>query len=146
MASADVEHATDTVSEEGLRHKQHEATQQSSADGDPGARADSDADAPAAHKSSGSSSSSDGINATEVLAGLLAQPDSEMNLQISRLKAERDALKKEKKRISNDIRNHERKRGRLRARARLLSSDDLLQVFAMRTQEQKKTTQENAEP
>ena len=138
MASSDVEKTADTDRKEGMKQKQYGSDQENPADADAGARAESDADAPSAHNSSASSSSTAGVNAAGVHAGLLAQPDSHMNVQIAKLKADRDALKKEKKRISNDIRNHERKRGRLRARARLLSSDDLLEVFAMRTREQKK--------
>ena len=69
---------------------------------------------------------------------LLSQPDSTIVLEINRLRDERDNLKKQKKRVSNELRNEERKRARLRQRARMLSSNDLLEVFAMRNREQKK--------
>ena len=60
-------------------------------------------------------------------------------LHTTTLKERRERLKKDTKRIAVDIRNVERKRARLRARARLLTSNDLLEVYAMRVRAAKKS-------
>ena len=66
------------------------------------------------------------------LTSLLEKPASDLDLEVLRLKAERTEMKKEKKRLSAQLRNTERKRTRLCTRARQLSTNDLLEVYAMR--------------
>ena len=138
MASEGVERPSSADSEEAEEENQAKSSQEKPDDADAAAVPGSPSHLPPTQRSSGSSPSSSHDNAADVLANLLAQPDSNINVEISRLKEQRDALKKERNHASNDIRNQERKRARLRARARLLSSNDLLEVFAMRRREQKK--------
>ena len=66
------------------------------------------------------------------LTSLLEKPASDLDLEVLRLKAERTEMKKEKKRLAAQIKNTERKRSRLCSRARQLSTNDLLEVYAMR--------------
>ena len=67
------------------------------------------------------------------LTSLLEKPASDLDLEVLRLKAVRTEMKKkEKKRLSAQLRNTERKRSRLCTRARQLSTNDLLEVYAMR--------------
>ena len=66
------------------------------------------------------------------LTSLLEKPASDLDLEVLRLKAERTEMKREKKRLSAQLRNTERKRSRLCTRARQLSTNDLLEVYAMR--------------
>jgi molecular chaperone GrpE (heat shock protein) len=51
---------------------------------------------------------------------------------ISELKAEQKRMRDEKKALSKDLKNAQRKKRRLQARARQLSNDDLLTVLLMR--------------
>jgi len=66
------------------------------------------------------------------LTSLLEKPASDLDLEVLRLKAERTEMKKGKKRLAAQIKNTERKRIRLCSRARQLSTNDLLEVYAMR--------------
>ena len=66
------------------------------------------------------------------LTSLLEKPASDLDLEVLRVKAERTEMKKERKRLSAQLRNTERKRSRLCTRARQLSTNDLLEVYAMR--------------
>jgi len=67
---------------------------------------------------------------------LLSRGKSDLDIEVKRLKDEREAMKVHEKRISNELRNTERKRQRLRNRSRLLSTEDLLEVYAMRARSQ----------
>ena len=55
--------------------------------------------------------------------------------EIQRLKQEQKALQEQKKAIQKDLRNAERRRSRLKKRARQLSDEDLVAVFQLRQQE-----------
>jgi len=68
--------------------------------------------------------------------------------QIEALKKEQAAIRAERKRVSNELRNMEKKRSRLKTRAKLLSDQDLLQVLQMRKQYKanKAATSTDAEP
>ena len=66
------------------------------------------------------------------LTSLLEKPASDLDLEVNRLKDQRAEMKKERKRVANQIKNSERKRRRLCNRARQLSTNDLLEVYAMR--------------
>ena len=66
------------------------------------------------------------------MTSLLEKPASDLDLEVVRLKAERAEMKKQTKRLSAQLRNTERKRSRLCTRARQLSTNDLLEVYAMR--------------
>jgi len=66
------------------------------------------------------------------LTSLLDKSASDLDLEVIRLKSERAEMKKEKKRVSAALRNTERKRRRLCTRAKQLSTNDLLEVYAMR--------------
>ncbi len=79
------------------------------------------------------------------LAQLIEAPDSTVNKHITTLKEQRDRLNKDTHRIAVELRNAERKRARLRARARLLTSNDLLEVYAMRVRAAKKSEHAAAE-
>ena len=79
---------------------------------------------PSAADSTGTTDKSDdsAVKAGETLAA-----------RIAKLKAEQNALIEQKKRTSKDLKNAERKRRRLKAKARTLSHDDLLQLLQMRS-------------
>ena len=66
------------------------------------------------------------------LTSLLDKSASDLDLEVIRLKSERAEMKKEKKRVAAQLRNTERKRRRLCSRAKTLSTNDLLEVYAMR--------------
>ena len=67
------------------------------------------------------------------LTSLLDKSASDLDLEVIRLKSERAEMNnKEKKRVSAALRNTERKRRRLCTRAKQLSTNDLLEVYAMR--------------
>ena len=63
---------------------------------------------------------------------LLEKPASDLVLEVIRLKAVRADMKREMKRLSAQLRNTERKRSRLCSRAKQLSTNDILEVYAMR--------------
>ena len=52
--------------------------------------------------------------------------------RIKELKAKQAAMLAERKRITKDLRNHEKRRKRLKANARRLSDEDLTEVIRMR--------------
>ncbi len=58
-----------------------------------------------------------------------------MNSDIDRLLAEQKRIKDDKKRVAQDLKNALRRRKRLKHRPRLLSSDDLVRVMALREAE-----------
>ena len=66
------------------------------------------------------------------LTSLLEKNASDLDLDVIRLKDQRTEIRKEKKRLAAQIKNSERKRRRLCTRARQLSTNDLLEVYAMR--------------
>ena len=66
------------------------------------------------------------------LTTLLGKPASDLDQEVARLKTVRAEMKKDKKRLSAQLRNTERKRSRLCTRAKAISSNDLLEVYAMR--------------
>ena len=57
-----------------------------------------------------------------------------VNQKLADLKKKQEAIKVEKKKVTKELRNEERKRARLRARAKQLSAEDLVQVLALRAQ------------
>lgn len=72
------------------------------------------------------------------IAGGLAKPGEKgaapesLAERIAKLKAEQAALIDQKKKTSKDLKNAERKRRRLKQKARTLSDDDLVQLLQMR--------------
>ena len=100
------------------------------------ARHGSDDDTPSTRTGPASSSSTSSQSAVSLLTSLLEAPDATMDGHLADLRMKRDRLKQEKNNVNNTIRNHVRKSSRLRAKARLLSSNDLLEVFAMRQRDQ----------
>ena len=60
--------------------------------------------------------------------------------EIARLKAERQALRDQRKKLAKDLKNAERKRSRLKKRAKLLSDSDLVAVMMLRVAERKDIT------
>ena len=56
------------------------------------------------------------------------------NARVADLKKKRDVIKAERKKISMELRNEERKRSRLKSRAKKLTAEDLVQVIALRAQ------------
>ena len=55
-----------------------------------------------------------------------------MNSDIERLLADQKRVREERKRVAAELKNAQRRRKRLKHRARLLSSDDLVTVLALR--------------
>ena len=80
----------------------------------------------------------------KALSSLLARNESELDEEIDRLRSQRETMQKEKKRVSNDLRNTERKKKRLRSKAKLLSCSDLLEVYAMRMRTNEKATEKSS--
>ena len=78
------------------------------------------------------------------LTSLLEKPASDLDLEVKLLKVQRTEMKKERKRVANQIKNSERKRRRLCNRARQLSTNDLLEVYAMRVRAS--TAKESLDP
>ena len=70
---------------------------------------------------------STGDHGVRHLTCLLEKPTSDLDLEVNRLMAVREAMKND-----SQLRNVNRKRSRLRSRAKLLSTNDLLEVYAMR--------------
>ena len=99
----------------------------------------------AAPTASASANQTELSGAANFLAQLIEAPDSTVNKHIATLKEQRERLNQDTKRIAVDIRNAERKRGRLRARARLLTPNDLLEVYAMRVRAAKESEHAAAE-
>ena len=98
-----------------------------------------------AETSSGSDGRGGSGHGVELLSNLLGRGESDLDLEIARLKAARESMKQEKKRVSGKLRNTERKRARLKSRAKLLSTNDLLEVYAMRCRSKDgKDTKSNA--
>ena len=62
----------------------------------------------------------------------MEKPASDLDLEVNRLKDQRAEMRKEKKRLAAQIKNTERKRSRLCSRARQLSTNVPLVVYAMR--------------
>ena len=62
---------------------------------------------------------------------------SQVNSEIERLLAEQKRIKAEKKALANDLKNAQRRRKRLKHKARLLSQLDLLEVMNLRHDEEK---------
>ena len=58
--------------------------------------------------------------------------DDRVNTDIARLHMEQTRVKAERKRVANELRNTQKRKQRLKHRARLLSSEDLMTVIAMR--------------
>ena len=70
-----------------------------------------------------------------------------MQLDIQALRLQRDEARREKKRLTAELRNTEKKRQRLRRKRRLMDTNDLLEVYAMRVrEEQRKTSGNEATP
>ena len=67
-----------------------------------------------------------------------ANPVSDLDTQIIKMKGDRARMKAEKAKLAKDLRNHERKRSRLKSKAKALSSTDLLEVLSFRAQDQSK--------
>ena len=57
-----------------------------------------------------------------------------VNQKMADLKRKQDAIKAEKAKITKELKNEERKRSRLRSRAKMLSAEDLVSVLALRAQ------------
>ena len=55
-----------------------------------------------------------------------------VNQQMADLKTTNEEIKGGNKRVAKELKNEERKRQRLRAKAKQLSADDLVQVLALR--------------
>ena len=76
----------------------------------------------------------------ELLTSLLEANKSEIDIEVDKLKEERNDLKKKKKELARSLRNKEKQRSRLQQKAKLLNTDDLLQVYAMRVRHQTATS------
>ena len=70
-----------------------------------------------------------------------------MEVDIQALRLQRYEARREKKRLTAELRNTEKKRQRLRRKRRLMDTNDLLEVYAMRVrEEQRKTSGNEATP
>ena len=73
-----------------------------------------------------------------LLAMTVANPVSTLDTQIVKMKADRARMKTEKAKLAKELRNNERKRSRLKGKAKALSSQDLLEVLQFRAKDQSK--------
>ena len=55
-----------------------------------------------------------------------------VNQKVADLKRKQEEIKAERKKVMKELKNEERKRARLRAKAKQLSAEDLVQVLALR--------------
>ena len=73
-----------------------------------------------------------------------------VNAEIDRLLKEQKRIKQEKKEMSNLLKNAQRRRKRLKHKARLLSKADLMEVMMLRTEEEAgkraRTDEDSVEP
>lgn len=75
---------------------------------------------------------------TPVMKEKATEPQSPVKTilpEIVRLKNEQKALMAQKKKVQKELKNAEKRRNRLKKRARLLTDDDLIAVVSLRTQE-----------
>ena len=77
------------------------------------------------------------------LSTLGLPPPEPLLLGIARLKAEQAELRAHRKRISKDLKNAEKRRSRLKKRARQLSDGDLVAVLQMREAQSASSAAEN---
>lgn len=75
----------------------------------------------------------------------VSKGESKLMLDIRALKAEQDTLRAERKRVAKELKSAERRKSRLKKRARQLSDGDLLLVMALRKDEAA-TTAGRSEP
>ena len=85
-----------------------------------------------AEKTSSTDERAEGDSGVIHLSSLLSRGESDLDVEVNRLKVIRAQMKADKKLVNTELRNTEPKRSRLRARAKLLSTQDLLEVYAMR--------------
>ena len=64
-----------------------------------------------------------------------ALPEDALSASIAKLKKKHADLRKQKKELATDLRNAERRKKRLRTRARQLTDEDLVQVLMLRKQQ-----------
>ena len=88
---------------------------------------------------SSSSPSSSTATVAELLQAAQSRPVSGIDDKIKELKVAREKIKQEKKALSKDLKQSERKRQRLKAKAKALSSSDLIEVLQFRSVDQTKT-------
>jgi cell shape-determining protein MreC len=88
---------------------------------------------------SSSSPSSSTATVAELLQAAQSRPVSGIDDKIKELKVAREKIKQEKKALAKDLKQSERKRQRLKAKAKALSSSDLIEVLQFRSVDQTKT-------
>jgi cell shape-determining protein MreC len=88
---------------------------------------------------SSSSPSSSTATVAELLQAAQSRPVSGIDDKIKELKLARERIKQEKKNLAKDLKQSERKRQRLKAKAKALSSSDLVEVLQFRSVDQTKT-------
>ena len=89
--------------------------------------------------SSPSPSSSSAATVAELLQAAQSRPVSCVDDKIKELKLARAKITLEKKKLAKDLKASERKRQRLKAKAKALSSADLVEVLQFRSVDQSKT-------
>jgi hypothetical protein len=94
----------------------------------------------AAVASPGSASSASGSSGTAGIAALLADAAGPANSEqlgdaIARLKGEQDAVRADRKRVSKELKNAQKRKQRLKKRAKQLSDTDLVSVLQLRASE-----------
>ena len=88
---------------------------------------------------SSSPSASSTATVAELLQAAQSRPVSGIDDKIKELKLARERIKQEKKTLAKDLKQSERKRQRLKAKAKALSSADLVEVLQFRSVDQTKT-------
>lgn len=85
-----------------------------------------------------SPSTSSSSTVAELLQATARNPVSAIDIKIAELKEERQRIKKEKNELTKSLKLSERKRNRLKAKAKSLSSQDLVEVLQFRSVNQEK--------
>ena len=85
-----------------------------------------------------SPSTSSSSTVAELLQATALNPVSSIDKRIAQLKEERQRIKKEKNELTKNLKLSERKRSRLKAKAKSLSSQGLVEVLQFRSVNQEK--------
>ena len=81
-----------------------------------------------------------------VTAATIELPKETVKDEIQTLIDEQKRCREERKRVSAELKNAQRRQKRLKHRARLLSSEDLVRVMALRAQEEDKKAEKEKSP
>ena len=85
-------------------------------------------------------------NALGIPCGAVAERTQGLNKKIADLKAAQNVMLAERQKVAKDLRNTERKRRRLKERARMLTDEDLMAVLRLRKEKKEMAAAAGASP